>query len=34
MFPLIDTLYIRNSPRNSLDITIASPDSELLIELN
>jgi len=24
MFPLIDTLYIRNSPRNSLDKTIAS----------
>jgi len=34
MFPLIDTLYIRNSPRNSLDITIASPDSDLLIEIN
>ena len=34
MFPLIDTLYIRNSPRNSFDITIASPDSDLLIEIN
>ena len=34
MFPLIDTLYIRNSPRNSLEITIASPDSDLLIEIN
>jgi len=34
MFPLIDTLYIRNSPRNSLDITITSPDSDLLIEIN
>ena len=34
MFPLIDTLYIRNSPRNSLDITIASPNSDLLIEIN
>ena len=34
MFPLIDTLYIRNSPRNSLDITIASPDSDFLIEIN
>ena len=34
MFPLIDTLYMRNSPRNSLDITIASPDSDLLIEMN
>ena len=34
MFPLIDTLYIRNSPRNSLDITIASPYSELFIEIN
>ncbi len=34
MFPLIDTLYIRNSPRNSLDITIESPDSDLLIEIN
>ena len=34
MFPLIVTLYIRNSPRNSLDITIASPDSDLLIEMN
>jgi len=34
MFPLIVTLYIRNSPRNSLDITIASPDSDLLIEIN
>ena len=34
MFPLIVTLYIRNSPRNSLDITIASPDSDFLIEIN
>jgi len=34
MFPLIDTLYIRYSPRNSLDITIASSDSDLLIEIN
>ena len=34
MFPLIDTLYIRNSPKNSLDITIASPHSDLLIEIN
>ena len=34
MFPLIDTLYMRNSPRNSLDITIASPDSDFLIEIN
>jgi len=34
MVPLIVTLYIRNSPRNSLDITIASPDSDLLIEIN
>ena len=34
MFPLIVTLYIRNSPRNSLDITFAFPDSDLLIEIN
>ena len=34
MFPLIVTLYIRNSPRNSLDITFALPDSDLLIEIN
>ena len=34
MFPLIVTLYIRNSPRNSLDITFAVPDSDLLIEIN
>ena len=34
MFPLIVTLYIRNSPRNSLDITFAFPDSDLLIEMN
>jgi len=34
MFPLIVSLYIRNSPRNSLDITIASPDSDHLIEIN
>ena len=34
MFPLIVTLYIRNSPRNSLDITFAFPDSDILIEIN
>ena len=27
-------VHIRNSPRNSLDITFAFPDSDLLIEIN
>jgi len=34
MSSLIDTLYIRNSPRNSLEITFALPYCELLIEIN